>query len=160
MGRRKEFAGFHWKGEVPDPQSIDAFEKSKINWQKRYSGDGKKIASYYQTLIKLKHLPIFHSEADRQIKQISTDQKLLIIHKQSGDSQGVIIANFSNQQRAYTFSFGGGIFTKVLDSADVAWAGPGSSLPYKAVKGDNHVIQAFNVGVFLQSNVKESQEIG
>jgi maltooligosyltrehalose trehalohydrolase len=31
-GRRREFAAFAWQGEVPDPQSEDTFNRSRLTW--------------------------------------------------------------------------------------------------------------------------------
>jgi maltooligosyltrehalose trehalohydrolase len=31
-GRRREFAAFAWKGEVPDPQAEDTFARSRLSW--------------------------------------------------------------------------------------------------------------------------------
>ena len=63
----------------------------RLNWQNRYLETGKKIAVLLSHSNKTsKKLPIFHSEAERQIKQISnTMKKFLFIHKQSEDSQAV-----------------------------------------------------------------------
>lgn len=152
-GRRKEFADFHWQGDVPEPQSLETFEKSKLNWQQRYLGLGKKISSYYRALIQLrKKHAIFHSYVNRQIKHITCqNDKILFIQKQAqtGQTQAVIIANFSKEPKTYSFPFNGSGYRKVLDSADSAWAGQGSSVPETAVKGDIHTINGFNFIVFL-----------
>lgn len=156
-GRKQEFAHFHWKGEVPDPQSAEAFEKSKINWKRRYAGKEEKTASYYRTLIGLrKKLLLFHSEPGRKISHISKQDKTLFIHKKSKDATAGIVANFSSQQSSYAFPFEEGIYKKILDSSDAAWIGSGLSLPDKAAKGDLHVIQGFGFAVF----VKEEKKFG
>src|SRR5205823_6190348 len=31
-GRRREFAGFAWQGEVPDPQAEDTFAAARLSW--------------------------------------------------------------------------------------------------------------------------------
>lgn len=161
-GRKREFAEFHWKGEVADPQSLETFEKSKINWQQRYSSKGKKIVAYYRALIQLrKKHPIFHSGAERQIKQLSSEgETLLFIHKQNKNSDAGIVANFSNQQCSFAFPFENGTYRKILDSADAAWDGRGKTLSDTAVKGDKHSIQGFNFAVFLNTKLNEGEEIG
>lgn len=154
-GRKKEFTNFHWKGEVPDPQSIETFKRSKLNWQQRYSDRGKKIAAYYHTLIELKRKhQVFHSTTDRQIKYATNEENILFVHKQLGTVEAGIIANVSKKEARYNFPFEGGTYVKVLDSADFAWDGPGPSLPTLALKGDGHLIGCFNLAVFF----KESNE--
>lgn len=159
--RKKEFADFHWQGKVPDPQSIETYEKSKINWQLRYAGSGEKIAKYYNALIGLrKKLPIFHTKNDRQINSLSRqNENILFIHKQNENSEAGIIANFSNQQTSYSFPFEDGSYVKILDSADTAWDGPGSNLRDRAVKGDNQEIQSFGFSVYLKLQLKEGESV-
>ncbi len=151
VGRKKEFENFHWSGEVPDPQSPETFLKSKLNWQQRYSGRGQQIAAYYHALIELrKQHPLFQADTDRRIKHITTQGNILFIHKQLEASEAIVIANFSKDPAGYTFPFEDGNYLKVLDSADKAWAGPGSTLPASAVRGDSHQIGGFNLAVFFK----------
>ncbi len=161
-GRKKEFADFHWQGEVPDPQSLETFDKSKINWNLRSMETGKKMAGFFKTLIEIrKNLLLFHSNADRQIKQINAkNEKILFIKKENENSEAVIIANFTCRQTSYLFPFENGTYKKILDSAEVAWNGPGPSLPISASYSDSHVIQGFNFAVFLKSTSEEGDKIG
>jgi maltooligosyltrehalose trehalohydrolase len=154
-GRKKEFAFFHWQDEVPDPQSIETFEKSKLNWQIRNTEQGQKILSYYRALIKLRrNYPIFHPQTKRQIKSLHTEDNVLFVHKQDNNTEAVIIANCAKTPVYYDFPFEGGTYIKVLDSSDFAYAGLGSSLPTFTVKDDTHTLNAFNLAVFL----KETQD--
>lgn len=148
-GRRHEFVEFHWQGEVPDSQDQAVFEQSKIRWEKRDSEDGKNITSFYRQLIKLKKIPIFHSEADRQIKVSQICENVLLMYKESGNSKAIIIANFSKQQSTFTFPLVKGNYLKIFDSADIEWSGPGSNLPCKTIAGDRHFIPGYCVAVYL-----------
>ena len=105
VGRKREFANFHWQGEVPDPLSLETFEKSKLNWQHRTSGTGQKIVAYYHALIELrKKYPIFQPQVDRQIKNVSNQENVLFIQKQNGAAEAAIIANTQNQVGYLRFS--------------------------------------------------------
>ena len=153
MGRKKEFAQFHWEGRVPDPQSIITFEQSRINWQLRYLDIGKKIGDYYRALIKLrKNLQLFHSKANRQIQFLKEESgKLLFIEKRNQDSEAITIANFDKKSKGFTFPFKG-FFRKILDSSEAAWGGQGSNLPKAAEHGENLEVKGFGFSVFLKSN--------
>lgn len=159
VGRKQEFADFHLEGDFPDPQSAEAFEKSKINWQLRYSETRKKVATYYRTLIKLRgKQPLFHCKTRRQIKAVtSQDDEVLFILKESRHSKAGIIANFSNKDRPIAFPFKGGSFSKVVDSCDRAFGGSGPTLPVLALENDNLVIQAFNFSVFIKSKGEQDE---
>ncbi len=149
-GRKKEFASFKWKTEAPDPQSIETFEKSKLNWQLRYQGKNKKIAAYYQALIKLRSLPVFSPTSNRQIEVFSSEEeKLLFVQRREADFTGCILINFSQSPKEIVFPFKGE-YEKILDSADLVWDGPGASLSDKAAFGDKQVIQGCNIAVYLK----------
>ena len=162
IGRKKEFEHFHWQGEVPAPQSLDTFEKSKLNWQQRYLGHGQKIAAYYHALIELrKKHPIFQPQNDRQITQVSnTEEGILLVHKKRRAAEVAIIANFSKAPASYDFPFEGGTYTKVLDSSDFAWDGPGPTLPTLAVKGDGHILGGFNLAIFMKEPPEGVEPLG
>jgi maltooligosyltrehalose trehalohydrolase len=152
-GRRKEFAHFHWQGQMADPQNVETFEKSKLNWQSRASTKGQKMVAYYRTLLQLRQeLPLFHVKADRQIKRLwSPKAKVLFIQKQNADLEALVVANFSGRQSSYIFP-NDGTYTKILDSADLAYGGPGATLPLTTKKDDKHRILAFNLAVYQKGD--------
>jgi len=150
-GRKKEFASFHWQGEVPDPQSLQTFECSKLNWQTRNTAQGKKLLAYYRALIELRRAhPIFQPQPKRQIKHIHTEDSVIVVHKQSDDAEVAIIANCAKTPTNYTFPLKDD-YVKVLDSADFA-CGAGSKLPMLANSGDPPTLSAFNLVVFLKQS--------
>lgn len=54
-GRRREFAAFGWKPEeVPDPQALETFQRSKLIWDEINSGDHAGILDWHQKLIQLR----------------------------------------------------------------------------------------------------------
>lgn len=78
VGRRKEFAGFGWDPEnVPDPQSADSFERSKLKWEEVQTEPHRSILDWHRKLIALRHsspdlvdgrLEMVHVEADEARK--------------------------------------------------------------------------------------------
>jgi maltooligosyltrehalose trehalohydrolase len=53
-GRRSEFAGFGWQGEVPDPQAVETFERSRIDWSSAGSPGHAGIRRLYHDLLELR----------------------------------------------------------------------------------------------------------
>ena len=54
-GRRREFASFGWKPEeVPDPQAVETFERSKLNWTERDKEPHAGLLAWYRRLIELR----------------------------------------------------------------------------------------------------------
>ncbi len=51
-GRKKEFAAFGWDPvQVPDPQSPETFERSKLNWNERSQPPHAEMVDWYRKLI-------------------------------------------------------------------------------------------------------------
>lgn len=54
-GRKKEFAAFVWSpDEIPDPQSPDSFNASKLAWEERDHGIHAEMLNWYRSLIQLR----------------------------------------------------------------------------------------------------------
>jgi maltooligosyltrehalose trehalohydrolase len=156
VGRKTELRKNGWTGEPMDPQAPKSFACSKINWAKRSRGKGKKILHYYEVLISLKKA--FASSDPNKCLQtmsiLSKDELLLSIQKENLESTMLIVANFSKQNNQYSFPGGEGSYVKILDSADAAFSGPGSTLPRIAKLEDKHVICPLSMAVFLNRKAK------
>jgi maltooligosyltrehalose trehalohydrolase len=151
-GRKNEFGQFDWQGSVPDPQDLEIFKRSKIHWQKRYKGRGKRILKYYNRLIHLRRTisPISYAYRKHMMLSACGEDAILFIHRHATNSAAAVVVNLKNKENNYVFPFKGGIYFKALDSADKVWQGPGSSLPKEAKYGDDHVIRPFNLAVFIK----------
>lgn len=156
-GRMKEFAEFNWQGESLDPSDKRTFESSKLNWDLRYKGEGKKILAYYQTLIHLRQCLAKSGVTDRKKMNMRSNEadKILFIQRCQDNYANVVVANLSPEEQRFTFPFDGGKYIKIFDSADVAWAGPGFVLPIEVVKGSRQNIRSFNLAVFEKRYTKK-----
>jgi maltooligosyltrehalose trehalohydrolase len=58
-GRKQEFAAFGWDPEeIPDPDSRDTFERSKLNWNEIHEGEHGEMLEWVRRLIHLRrHAP-------------------------------------------------------------------------------------------------------
>lgn len=55
-GRKREFAEHGWDAdEIPDPQDPATFERSKLRWEERGSGEHARLLDFYRGLIALRH---------------------------------------------------------------------------------------------------------
>ena len=150
-GRKREIKKNGWTDESLDPQNHTTFAHSKIDWGKRASDKGRKVMEYYQTLIGLRK-EFANSDPNKCLRTkflVSRDELLLIIQKETSEAILGMVASFGKQDSRYRFPFEGGSFVKVLDSADIAWLGPGSAVPQTAKLGDEHTICAQSLSVFL-----------
>ncbi len=54
-GRREEFAAFGWEPEsIPDPQSVDTFERSLLRWDEPTQPKHRRILDWHRSLIDLR----------------------------------------------------------------------------------------------------------
>jgi maltooligosyltrehalose trehalohydrolase len=54
-GRSKEFSSFHRQGGVPNPQDIETFERSKLDWSELAKPAHAELFDWYRRLIQLRH---------------------------------------------------------------------------------------------------------
>jgi maltooligosyltrehalose trehalohydrolase len=54
-GRAREFEIFEWTGELPDPQSPQTFERSKLDWSELAQAPHAELLDWYRRLIALRH---------------------------------------------------------------------------------------------------------
>ncbi len=55
-GRKSEFAAFGWSpDDIPDPEKVETFQRSKLNWDEVHEGRHAEMSSWYRTLIHLRH---------------------------------------------------------------------------------------------------------
>ncbi|WP_353068409.1 malto-oligosyltrehalose trehalohydrolase [Tunturibacter empetritectus] len=54
-GRRSEFAAFGWNPEeIPDPENVETFLRSKLNWEEVHEGRHAEMLDWYRRLIELR----------------------------------------------------------------------------------------------------------
>ena len=54
QGRRREFAGFGWAEDVPDPQAVSTFERSKLAWEEIDQPPHAGMRRWYRDLLALR----------------------------------------------------------------------------------------------------------
>lgn len=130
-GRRREFEGFNWPDEVPDPQDPQAFLRSKINWQKRLIGSHKIILSLYKELISLRRKNIvLDTLSNKNVNTaFSEAEKTAVIHRQRAFSHIACVYNFSEDIKNTALGLPDGRWIKQIDTSEEKWSGAGSSCP-------------------------------
>ncbi|MDH4231667.1 MAG: malto-oligosyltrehalose trehalohydrolase [Nitrospirota bacterium] len=150
-GRRNEFRAFDWKGELPDPQSVETFLGSRIEWEKRNDGNYAVLLKFYKTLIQLRRTIPALSNLDKGNLDVSLagNEKVIFMNRWKDRSNILGIFNFHEGDKDMIFELPGGKWKKIMDSSDEIWAGPGKSMPETAQNGD--VVSMRASGVVLYS---------
>ena len=114
-GRSKEFSAFRWQGAVPNPQELNTFERSKLDWSELSQPGHAELLEWYRRLIRLKkdrpELPR-ESRADAARPRVNFDaaaQWLSFVHN------GVLLALNWND-RAQRVPMPGGEWKLVMRS--------------------------------------------
>ncbi|HEX4001559.1 MAG TPA: malto-oligosyltrehalose trehalohydrolase [Candidatus Acidoferrales bacterium] len=130
-GRADEFRAFRWEGEPLDPQSEETFARCKLRWDERNQGDHGVLRAFYKELLRLRReVPAFASldmQALRVIFQENCD--LLLVRRPHERGEAVVAFHFGSEPARVSLSLRPGPWTKLLDSAESRWLGPGSSAP-------------------------------
>ncbi|MEM9832407.1 MAG: malto-oligosyltrehalose trehalohydrolase [Bacteroidota bacterium] len=128
-GRSQEFAYFQKEGtEVPDPQSEDTFNNSKLSWDWSLL-ESQLLFKYYQALIKLrKELPVWQDDSRPALEVQIIEPNIILLARQHTTDESVspsmIVMNFSSESTAYTLPVGRDeSYEKIFDSEDTAWGG-------------------------------------
>lgn len=127
-GRREEFAGFGWSGEIPDPQADATFTASKLNWELRRQEPHRTLRSFYAELLRFRrdHLPA----AGVKVAAHGFEPEKALALQSSGRAGDLLsVFNFARSPSILDLSVPDGAWVKQIDSADPRWRGPGSDCP-------------------------------
>ena len=83
-GRKRDFAAFGWEeNEVPDPESPETFERSKLNWSEVNQGGHEEMLQWVKDLIKLRRSTLDLNDGDFGHVEVSCaqDGKSLIMQR-------------------------------------------------------------------------------
>jgi maltooligosyltrehalose trehalohydrolase len=103
-GRRKEFAKFTaFQGaEVPDPQAIETFQRSRLRWDERTAPAHAPILRLYQDLLALRRQePALRTpRRDQLMVQVTGDQSVALLLKGAAQDEPTILLLANLGQRA------------------------------------------------------------
>jgi maltooligosyltrehalose trehalohydrolase len=151
-GRKEEFKTFRWTDEPPDPQAMDTFLRSKIDWEKRDQGRHRLLREFYRKLIRLRREIPALAALDKNCLEVSGDEKkrIVLLRRWNGDSRVFCAMNFNSEEMSFRPDLLPGEWTRLVDSADDIWGGPGSSLPARITAWDEVLIKGSSVALYRQ----------
>jgi maltooligosyltrehalose trehalohydrolase len=151
-GRKEEFKTFKWTDEPPDPQAMDTFLGSKIAWEKRNQGRHRLLREFYRKLIRLRREIPALAALNKNCLEVSGDEKkrIVLLRRWNGDSRVFCAMNFNSEEVIFRPDLLPGEWTRLVDSADDIWGGPGSSLPERITAWDEVLIKGSSVALYRQ----------
>ncbi|HUW33818.1 MAG TPA: malto-oligosyltrehalose trehalohydrolase [Planctomycetota bacterium] len=130
-GYRKGLKAFHDPGEPVDPFSEQTFLRSKLHWDLRARGRHRVLLQWYRTLLRLrKEMPAF-AHLDKRCTEVTAheEHRLIIMRRWHNGSHAACLLNFSERESALELDLPEGSWTKLLDSSEDVWQGPGVTVP-------------------------------
>jgi maltooligosyltrehalose trehalohydrolase len=130
-GRADEFRAFGWEGEPLDPQSEETFARSKLRWDDRDRGEHSVLRAFYKELLRLRRETPALASLDMQGLRAIPNENCDVLFVQRPHECGETVAafHFGAEPARVTFPFAQGHWTKLIDSAEERWSGPGSPAP-------------------------------
>ncbi|HEU4955108.1 MAG TPA: malto-oligosyltrehalose trehalohydrolase, partial [Gemmatimonadales bacterium] len=99
-GRRREFAAFGWRGEVPDPQSEATFAASSPRWERAGQGEHAQVLALYRDLLRLRRaLPLLRPGAAEPAVRHDEKEGWVAMRLSGGDQTLDAVFNFSTGLR-------------------------------------------------------------
>ncbi len=133
-GRRREFAGFGWQGEPPDPQGEDTFLSAVLNPKLAREEPHRTLLAFYRELLSTRRSLHSVGSSDRSRLEVASNEKTrTVLFRRWGPGldgdHAVVVYHFAEAFGRRLVALPPGLWRKRLDSAEAAWRGPGSDLP-------------------------------
>jgi maltooligosyltrehalose trehalohydrolase len=90
-GRLSEFAAFGWdRAVIPDPEDIQTFQRSKLNWNEIHEGRHAEMLDWYRRLIHLRRTtPALNDGELRNVKVSFDEEKSWLVMDRGGEQCSV-----------------------------------------------------------------------
>lgn len=152
-GRKDEFRAFKWAGEPPDPQDIDTYVSSQLNWDLRYTGIYSILLGFYKEVIRLRKRMLTVTNLDKASIHVEREGKEIIgVHRWSEKYHLFMFFNVRKHDERIKPRLVDGIYEREFDSSDLVWNGPGSGLPRRIKKNDHITIRGESFAVFIKED--------
>lgn len=85
-GRKREFSAFGWPPEsIPDPESRETFERSKLEWDEVDDEEHAEMLAWYRKLIHLRRASPSLNNSEPARTHVLYDQQQMLLHIKRGD---------------------------------------------------------------------------
>ena len=97
-GRRKEFADFAGAGEFADPQAVETFETSRLNWSLLDCPRNADVLRFYRDLLALRKRWPCLNNCRKDLTRVAVDEDSQLLRMERGDPSGcraLLACNFA-----------------------------------------------------------------
>jgi maltooligosyltrehalose trehalohydrolase len=132
-GRTAEFESFSWQGEIADPQADSTFAASRLKHVLAQEEPHRTLLRFYQMLMSFRKEHALGHIGPPSVREFASSNALAALHN-TRRNQLLLLFNFGNASADLADIVPDGKWEKKIDSSDLAWLGPGISMP-SAIEG-------------------------
>src|SRR5262249_6118778 len=132
-GRERDFVSFRWQGGVPDPQAESTFAASKLKHSLGEHEPHGTLWRFYQMLLRYRR----GRHMARATQTVTEYQNAVLVEHQTENRCWASLFHFGASAARFPLLIPAGQWTVAIDSADVAWRGPGGPPLPKVFEGAN-----------------------
>ena len=105
-GRKREFAAFGWKAdEIPDPESRETFERSKLRWDELRQAQHAEMLAWYRELIRLRRATPCLNDGEPGQARVTYDEREKWLRMERGSI--TVCCNLGKGKHAFPVAKGG-----------------------------------------------------
>ena len=164
QGRRREFAHFGWRAEdIPDPQAITTFERSRLIWDRRTQVQAQ-LLHWTNSLIRLRKtvpsLGAGDAVALRHAVWVFEQEQIVVMHRwhEQGDGS-LLVLGFNLKQKTIVLTEPAGRWRKRLDAGTAEFGGHEAGVLPEALSIDSQgfslTVPPFAAAVFSPERYEE-----
>lgn len=130
-GRKREFAGFGWEAEPPDPSDEETFSQSRLQHALKKSSPYKEILAYTAALLRLRReYPCCGTLSNRRLRAFPFEaRRILVLHRWAEGERAVIVLSFNRIEVDMPIEFPSGPWGRILDSTAREFGGSFGDTP-------------------------------
>ncbi len=102
-GRKHEFEAFGWDPDlIPDPESHETFERSKLNWDEMAAREHAEMHNWYRALIRLRRTTPCLNNGEPGNVRVTFDEEEKWVRMQRGSI--IVVCNLASANRTFPVS--------------------------------------------------------
>jgi maltooligosyltrehalose trehalohydrolase len=126
-GRQREFAGFAYQGEPPDPHAESSFLRCRLAPEESWSARQRLLHEFYRELIRIRRsTPALSHLAMEQCRARPLHDQTLLVHRWCDSDEALILLQFASKIFSLKVPCPPGQWNKVIHSGDPCWGGVGN----------------------------------